>query len=120
MLFINSIDVDYNSKQEEIRLDHVGYFLFDSNSKPARPLAQGLPLSYDTGEKEIDLSDKGGMFQFNPSAKKEMQNKEMPVTILVPNPRSMYCHQISFASVAKTVMTLCFMGKRKHKLPFKE
>jgi len=52
-------------------------------------LAQGVPLTYDTGEKEIDLTDKGGMFQFNP--KKEIQTKEMPVAILVPNPRNMYC-----------------------------
>ena len=36
----------------------------------------------------------------------------MPVTILIPNPRSMYCQQISFASIAKTVMTLAFMGRK--------
>jgi len=40
----------------------------------------------------------------------------MPVTILVPNPRSMSQHQISFASVAKTIMTLPFMSKKKTKL----
>jgi hypothetical protein len=40
----------------------MGYFLIDTNSKPAKPLAQGLPLTYETGEKEIDLTDKGGMF----------------------------------------------------------
>ena len=36
----------------------------------------------------------------------------MPVTILIPNPRSMYGQQISFASIAKTVMTLAFMGRK--------
>ena len=59
------------------------------------------------------MADKGGMFQFNP--RKEIQTKEMLVCILVPNPRSMYCQQLSFASVAKTVMTLTFMSKRKQK-----
>ena len=62
MLFVNSLDLDYNPKQEEIKFDPVGYFLIDTNSKPARPLVQGLPLSYETGEKEIDLTDKGAMF----------------------------------------------------------
>jgi len=89
VLFVNSLDADYNPTIEEFRFDPVGYFLIDSQSKPARPLAQGLPLSYETGEKEIDLSDKKGMFNFNP--RKEIQTKEMPVTILVPNPRSTYC-----------------------------
>lgn len=45
----------------------MGYFLIDSRAKPAKPLVEGLPLSYETKEKEIDLSDKG-MFQFNKSA----------------------------------------------------
>jgi len=116
VLFVQPLDADFNSRIEEIKYDPVGYFLIDANSKPAKPLVQGLPLTYDTGEKEIDLSDKGGMFKFNPEAKKEIITKEMPVTILVPNPRSMYCHQISFASVAKTIMTLCFMAKRKQKM----
>jgi hypothetical protein len=62
--------------------------LIDTLSKPLKPLTHGLPLSYETGEKEIDLRDKKGMFNFNP--RKEVQIKEMPVTILVPNPRSMY------------------------------
>jgi hypothetical protein len=80
---------------------------------PARPLTQGLPISYDTGEKEIDLKDKKGMFNFN--SRREIQTKEMPVTILVPNPRNMYCQQISFASIAKTIMTLTFFNRRKHR-----
>lgn len=62
VLFVGSFDGDFNSKQEEIKIDPVGYFLIDANSKPSRPLTQGLPLSYETGEKEIDLSDKQGMF----------------------------------------------------------
>jgi hypothetical protein len=102
-----------------MKLDSKGFFLFDTQSKPVRHLAEGLPLSYET-EKEIDLSDKGGMFQFMNSAKKEEQVREMPVTILVPNPRSMYCQQLSFASIAKTIMTLCFLGQRLRKNSFKE
>jgi hypothetical protein len=52
---------------------------------------EGLPLSYDTKEKkEIDLSDKGGLLQFNKLIAKKEEVKEMPVTILVPNPRTMY------------------------------
>ena len=47
-----------------MRFDPTGFFLIDAKSKPARPLVEGLPLSYETKEKEIDLSDKG-MFQFN-------------------------------------------------------
>jgi len=35
----------------------------------------------------------------------------MPVTILVPNPRTVYCQQLSFASIAKTIMTMCFVGQ---------
>jgi len=70
VLFVNSLDIDFNSRQEEIKFDPVGYFLIDSNSKPAKHLVSGIPLSYETGEKEIDLSDKGPMFQFNP--KKEI------------------------------------------------
>lgn len=53
------------------------------------------------------------MFNFNP--RKEVQTKEMPVTILVPNPRNMYGNQLSFASIAKTIMTLSFMSRRKPK-----
>ena len=67
ILFINSFDSDYNAKSEEIKYDPVGYFLIDARAKPAKPLVEGLPLSYETKEKEIDLSDKG-MFQFNKSA----------------------------------------------------
>ena len=50
------------------------------------------------------------MFQFK-LAKNKVQTKEMPVTILVPNPRTVYCQQLSFASVAKTIMTMCFVGQ---------
>ena len=64
----------------------------------------------DTALQEIDLSDKGQMFQFK-LAKNKVQTKEMPVTILVPNPRTVYCQQLSFASVAKTIMTMCFVGQ---------
>jgi len=59
ILFVNSFDSDYNSKNEDLKFDPSGYFLIDSTSKPARPLVEGLPLSYETKEKEIDLSDKG-------------------------------------------------------------
>ena len=62
ILFINSYDNDYNSRNEEIKFDPVGYFLIDAKSQPSKPLVEGLPLSYETREKEIDLSDKGGMF----------------------------------------------------------
>mmetsp|Transcript_5916 Transcript_5916/g.9644 ORF Transcript_5916/g.9644 Transcript_5916/m.9644 type:complete len:143 (-) Transcript_5916:1389-1817(-) len=54
------------------------------------------------------------MLQFNKLiAKKEVVSKEMPVTMLIPNPRTMYGQQISFASIAKTVMTMCFLGQKK-------
>ena len=59
MLFVSSIDLDFNAKQEEIRFDDKGYFMIDVRSKPARPLVEGLPLSYEVKEKEIDLTDKG-------------------------------------------------------------
>jgi hypothetical protein len=59
VLFIQSFDADFNSKQDEIKFDSKGFFLIDSQSKPPRPLAEGIPLSYETKEKEIDLSDKG-------------------------------------------------------------
>ena len=49
-----------------------------------------------------------------------MSTKEMPLTILIPNPRSMYSQQISLASVAKTVMTLSFFGQKKSKLSLKD
>lgn len=109
MLFVNSFDSDYNARQEDVRFDSKGYFLLDIQSKPARPLVAGIPLSYEMKEKEIDLSDKGQMFQFK-LAKNKVQTKEMPVTILVPNPRTVYCQQLSFASIAKTIMTMCFVG----------
>ena len=64
VLFVNSFDSDYNARQEDVRFDSKGYFLLDIQSKPARPLVSGIPLSYETKEKEIDLSDKGQMFQF--------------------------------------------------------
>jgi hypothetical protein len=35
----------------------------------------------------------------------------MPVCILVPNPRTAYNQQLSFASVAKTIITLAFFGQ---------
>lgn len=38
VLFVNSIDIDYNPKIEEIKFDPMGYFLFDSISKPAKPI----------------------------------------------------------------------------------
>jgi len=56
------------------------------------------------------------VLQFNKLiAKKEVVSKEMPVTLLIPNPRSMYGQQISFASVAKTIMTMCFLGQKNHR-----
>lgn len=58
VLFVNSFDSDFNARQEDYRYDSKGYFLLDIQSKPARPLVAGLPLSYETKEKEIDLSDK--------------------------------------------------------------
>lgn len=58
------------------------------------------------------------MFNFN--TKKEIMTKEMPVTILVPNPRNMYYQQISFASIAKTVMALAFMSRRQVKTSFQD
>jgi hypothetical protein len=87
VLFVNSIDLDYNPRIEDIRFDSQGYFLIDTLSQPAKPLTSGLPLTYETGE-EIDLSDKKGTFNFN--NRKEVVSKEMPVTILIPNPRIMY------------------------------
>ena len=42
MLFVSSIDLDFNAKQEEIRFDDKGYFMIDVRSKPARPLALAL------------------------------------------------------------------------------
>jgi len=98
-----------------MKIDRMGYFLIDSKSKPAKHLVEGLPLSWETKEKEIDLT-KGGPLKFNQLAKQEVVTKEMPVTILVPNPRNMYSQQISFASIAKTIMTLCFLGQKKSKL----
>lgn len=74
MLFVNSIEIDFNTKSEEIKFDTEGYFLFDTLSKPVKPMVQGIPLTYETGEKEIDLSDKKGMFSFN--TKKEVCIKE--------------------------------------------
>lgn len=92
----------------------MGYFLIDARSRPARHLVEGLPLSYETKEKEIDLAS-GGPLKFNKLAKQEIVTKEMPVTILIPNPRNMYGQQLSFASIAKTIMTLCFLGQKKSK-----
>jgi len=92
----------------------MGYFLIDARSKPARHIVEGLPLSYETKEKEIDLG-KAGPLKFNKLAKQDIITKEMPVTILIPNPRSMYGQQLSFASIAKTIMTLCFLGQKKSK-----
>lgn len=63
VLFVNSFDGDFNAKHEEMRLDNQGYFLLDTRVKPARPLVEGLPLTYETKEKGIDLSD-SRMFQF--------------------------------------------------------
>ena len=97
----------------------MGYFLIDARSMPVKHLVEGLPLSYETKEKEIDLN-KGGSLKFNKLAKQEVVTKEMPVTILIPNPRNMYTQQISFASIAKTIMTLCFLGQKKSKLSFNQ
>jgi len=68
VLFVNSLDTDYNAKQEEIKIDRMGYFLIDAKSKPAKHLVEGLPLSWETREKEIDLT-KGGPLKFNQLAK---------------------------------------------------
>ena len=42
----------------------MGYFLIDGRSKPARHLVEGLPLSYEIKEKEVDLGS-GGPLKFN-------------------------------------------------------
>jgi len=34
VLFVNTIDIDFNPRLEEIKFDPIGYFLFDSTSKP--------------------------------------------------------------------------------------
>jgi hypothetical protein len=39
VLFVNPIDIDFNPKIEDIQFDTQGYFLIDTLSKPARPLA---------------------------------------------------------------------------------
>ena len=39
VLFVSSFDGDFNARQEEIKMDPVGYFLIDAQSKPARALA---------------------------------------------------------------------------------
>jgi len=62
VLFVNSFDCDYNSRQEELQYDSKGFFLLDTRVKPAKPLTIGLPLTYETKEKDYDLSDKGAMF----------------------------------------------------------
>jgi len=53
ILFVNSFDCDLNVKSEKIKFDSKGYFLIDAKCKPAKPLVEGLPLSYETKEKEI-------------------------------------------------------------------
>ena len=72
-----------------MRLDNQGYFLLDTRVKPARPLVEGLPLTYETKEKGIDLSD-SRMFQFKHKNRTMQMTKDMPLTILVPNPRNAY------------------------------
>jgi len=59
---VNSLDLDFNSRSEDIKFDSEGYFLFDTRAKPIRTLVEGMPLTYETQEKGIDLSDKGSMF----------------------------------------------------------
>ena len=68
VFFVNSIVLDYNARQEDVKIDPIGYFLIDARSKPARHLVEGLPLSYETKEKEIDLGG-GGPLKFNKLAK---------------------------------------------------
>lgn len=48
VLFINSLDCDLNPKTESLKFDSQGYFLIDAKSKPAKPLVEGIPLSYDS------------------------------------------------------------------------
>jgi len=57
VLFINTIDADFQTKFEDFRFDSKGYFLIDIKTKPAIPLTEGLPLSYEVKEKEIDFKD---------------------------------------------------------------
>ena len=42
--------------------------------------------------------------------KNKIKFKEMTVTILIPNPRCTYSQQLSFASIAKTIITMSFLG----------
>ena len=62
-MFVKSIDADFKQK-EEFKFDSKGYFLIDIKTKPAIPLTEGLPLSYEVKEKEIDLRDKNGPLKF--------------------------------------------------------
>lgn len=51
VLFINSLDSELNLKTEQIQFDTQGYFMIDVKSKPAKPLVEGIPLSYETNER---------------------------------------------------------------------
>ena len=62
-MFINSIDADFQQK-EDFKFDSKGYFLIDIKTKPAIPFTEGIPLSYELKEKEIDLRDKNGPLKF--------------------------------------------------------
>ena len=56
VLFVNSFDCDLNARSETLPLDSHGYFLLDTRVKPARPLVEGLPLTYETKEKDLNLN----------------------------------------------------------------
>ena len=93
MLFLSSYDHDYNYRNEELKFDSQGYFLFDHRSKPAKPVAKGIPLLLENSDSKQSL------------------NIDMPIILLLPNPRSVHGQQLTFKSLTKSILAMTFLGQ---------
>ncbi|CDW77596.1 UNKNOWN [Stylonychia lemnae] len=106
VVFIHPLDIDWMGCLEEIKIDKMGYFLFDYSCNPPKPLVRGLPLSVN--------------YHYNKdeSLKNETNSNHMPLVLLVPNPKGSYSYQsttLSFISVVKTLMSIAALSQNKNK-----
>ena len=90
VLFVSALNNDFitnhlpNTGQLSSDIDPYGYFMFDFSCQPPVPVVKGLPISLDVTHSQIQVSSIDGPADISDIAKKTHQ---MPVTLLVPNPR---------------------------------
>ena len=85
--------------------------MFDFSCQPPVPLVKGLPISLDVTHSQIQVASLDDPAAANDSTKK---SQEMPVTLLVPDPRNQTARVcLNFSQIVKSIMLLAYLGQKK-------